>query len=52
VADAIRAVGRHPELWVEPVEGLHAGPLGWPVVVVDPIVGVELVGLGGQVLLG
>ena len=48
VADAVRAVGGHPELGVEPVEGLFAGPLGGPVVVVvDPVVGVGLEGLGG-----
>jgi hypothetical protein len=43
VADAVGAVSGHPELGVEPVEGLLAGRLGWPVVVrVDPVVGLEL----------
>jgi hypothetical protein len=37
-------VGGHPEVGVEPVEGLLGGPLGRPVVVVvDPVAMVELV---------
>jgi hypothetical protein len=55
VADAVGAVGGDAEGGVQPVEGLLAGPLGWPVVVVvvvDPVVGVELVGLGGQLVVG
>ena len=52
VADAVGAVGGDAEVGVEPVEGLLAGPLGWPVVVVDPVVGVRLVGLGGQLVVG
>jgi hypothetical protein len=41
VAEAVGAVGGDAEGGVEPVEGLLAGPLGWPVVVVvvDPVVG-------------
>jgi len=52
VADAVSAVGGHTELRVEPVEGLLAGPLDWPVVVVDPVVGVQLEGLVGQLVVG
>ena len=55
VADAVGAVGGDAEGGIEPVEGLLAGPLGWPVVVVvvgDLVVGVEFVGLGGQLVLG
>jgi hypothetical protein len=52
VANAVSAVGGHPELGVEPVEGLFVGPLGWPVVVGDPVVGVEFEGLGCQLVLG
>jgi hypothetical protein len=48
VADAVGAVGGHPEGEVEPVEGLFAGRLGCPlVVVVDPVVGVQVDGLVG-----
>jgi len=53
VADAVSAVGGHPEGGVEPVEGLLAGRLGWPVVVVvDPVVGLELGVLGGELVVG
>jgi hypothetical protein len=52
VADAVGAVGGDAEGGIEPVEGLLAGPFGWPVVVVDPVVGVELEGLGGRISLG
>jgi len=53
VADAVGAVGGHPEGGVEPVEGLLAGRLGWPVVVVvDPVVGLELGVLGGELVVG
>jgi hypothetical protein len=53
VADAVNAVSGDAEAGVEPVEGLLAGPLGWPVVVVvAPVVGVQIEGLGGQLLLG
>jgi hypothetical protein len=52
VAEAVRAVGGHPEGGVQPVEGLLAGPLGWPMVVVDRVVEVHLVGLGGQLGVG
>jgi hypothetical protein len=52
VADRVGAVGGDAEGGVESVEGLFAGPLGWPVVVVDPVVGVRLVGLGGQLVVG
>jgi hypothetical protein len=52
VADAVGVVGGDAEGGIEPVEGLLAGPFGWPVVVVDPVAVVELVGLGGQLLLG
>jgi hypothetical protein len=52
VADAVGAVGGDPELGVEPVEGLLTGPLGWAVVVVDPVVGVELGGLGSRLVVG
>jgi hypothetical protein len=45
-------VGGDAEGGVEPVEGLLAGRLGWPVLVVDPVVGVELVGLVGQLVVG
>jgi hypothetical protein len=42
VADRVGAVGGDAEGGVESVEGLLAGPLGWPVVVVvDPIVRVD-----------
>ena len=52
-ARPVGAVGGHPELGVEPVEGLFAGRLGCPlVVVVDPVVGVRLEGLGGQLVVG
>jgi hypothetical protein len=51
VADAVGAVGGDAEGGVEPVEGLLACPPGWPVVV-DPVVGVQLEGLGGQLLVG
>jgi hypothetical protein len=48
VADAVGAVGGHPELRVEPVEGLLGGPLGWPVmVVVEPVAMVQVVGQVG-----
>jgi hypothetical protein len=51
VADAVGAVGGDAEGGVELVEGLLAGPFGWPVVVVmDPVVRVELGGLGGQLV--
>jgi hypothetical protein len=52
VADPVRAVDGHPEVGVEPVEGLLGGPPGLPLVVVDPVVRVELEGLGGQIVLG
>ena len=52
VADAVGAVGGNPEGGIQPVEGLLAGPLGWPMVVGDPVVGVELVGLVGQLVVG
>jgi hypothetical protein len=53
VADAVGAVSGDAEGGIEPVEGLFAGPLGWPlVVVVDPVVGVQLEGLGGQLVVG
>jgi hypothetical protein len=52
VADAVGAVGGDPEGGIEPVEGLLAGPLGWPaVVVVGPVVGVHLEGLVGQLVV-
>jgi hypothetical protein len=35
VADAIGVVGGDAEGGIEPVKGLLAGPLGWPVVVVE-----------------
>jgi hypothetical protein len=50
--DAVSAVGWDPEGGVEPVEGLLAGPLGHPVVVVDPVVGVQLEGLGDLLVVG
>jgi hypothetical protein len=50
VADVVGAVGGDAEAGVEPVEGLLAGRLGWPVV--DPVVGVRLEGLGGQLVVG
>jgi hypothetical protein len=52
VADAVGAVGGDTEGGVQLVEGLLAGPLGWPLVVVDPVVGVELVGFGGELVVG
>jgi hypothetical protein len=53
VADAVGAVGGDTEGGIQPVEGLLAGRLGCPlVVVVDPVVGVELVGLGGELVVG
>jgi hypothetical protein len=51
VADAVRAVGGDAEDGIEPVEGLLAGPLGWSVVVVDLVVGIELEGLGGPLVI-
>ena len=49
---SVRSAGT-PKVGVEPVEGLFAGRLGWPVVVVvDPVVGVELEGLGGRLVVG
>jgi hypothetical protein len=47
VADWVGAVGGDPELRVEPVEGLLAGPLGRPVVMV--VVPVAVIQLMGQV---
>ena len=52
VADVVGAVSGDAEGGIEPVEGLFAGPLGWPVVVVDPVVRVRLEGLGGQLVVG
>jgi hypothetical protein len=52
VADAVDAIGGDAEGGIEPVEGLLAGPLGWPMMVVDPVVGVQLEGLGGQLMVG
>src|SRR5512133_3934107 len=56
VAVGAVGVGGDAEGGVELVEGLLAGPLGWPVVVVvvvvDPVVGVHLEGLGGHLVLG
>jgi hypothetical protein len=53
VADAVGAVGGDAVGGIEPVEGLFAGRLGWPVlVVVDPVVGVQLEGLGGRLVVG
>jgi hypothetical protein len=51
VANAAGAVGGDAEGGVEPVEGLLAGPFGWPMVVVGPVVGVQVEGLDGQLLL-
>src|SRR5829696_104978 len=51
VADAVGVVGGDAEGGVEPVEGLLAGRPGWPVVVA-PVVGVELDGFGGQLVVG
>ena len=52
VADGVGAVGGDTEGGIQPVEGLLAGPLGWPVVVMNPVAVVELEGLGGQRLVG
>jgi hypothetical protein len=51
VADAAGAVGGDAEGGIQPVEGLLTGPLGWPVVVMNPVVGLKFEGLGGQMLL-
>jgi len=51
VANAAGAVGGDAEGGVEPVEGLLAGPFGWPMVVVGPVVGVQVEGLDDQLLL-
>ena len=51
VAEAMRAVGGHAELGVEPVKGPLGGPLGWPVmVVVEPVAVVQLMGQIGVAL--
>jgi hypothetical protein len=45
MADAVGAVGGHSEGTIQPVEGLLAGPLRRPVVVVvDPVAVIQLVG--------
>jgi hypothetical protein len=51
VADAVRAVSGHPELRVEPVEGLLGDPLeGGMGVVVGPVAVVQVVGQVGVVV--
>jgi hypothetical protein len=52
VADRVVGVGGDAEGGVESVEGLFAGPLGHRVVVVDPVVGVQLEGFGGLLVVG
>ena len=52
VTDVVSAVGGDAEGGIQPVEGLFAGRLGWPLVVVmDPVVRVQLEGLVGQLVV-